>query len=57
MIIDDATRPYQDSFPDLVSAMNLSPMAMIPDQFLLISLPQLELMKSMLGAEECFDDR
>ncbi|HBE23648.1 MAG TPA: hypothetical protein DDW21_09510 [Verrucomicrobiales bacterium] len=57
MIIDDATRPYQDSFPDLVSSMNLSPMAMIPDQFLLISLPQLELMKSMLGAEECFDDR
>jgi hypothetical protein len=57
MIIDDATLPNQDSFPDLVNSMNLSLTAMVSDQFIRIALYRHELMESMLGAEECFDDR
>lgn len=56
MIIDDATLPNQDSFPDLVNSMSLSSMAMVSGQFIRITLHRLELRESMLGAEECFDD-
>jgi hypothetical protein len=56
MIIDDATLPNQDSFPNLVNSMSLSPMVMVSGQFIRITLHRLELRESMLGAEECFDD-
>lgn len=56
MITDGATLSNEYSCNEALNSMGLNVVAMKTDEFMFISLTQLELMECILGAEECFDD-